>query len=252
MGFPRCIGVDYSGAATPRTRLPGIAVYQAGPGAEPEPVAAPGGGRWTREGLAGWLEEALAGPEPVIAGLDLAFSFPAAYFERYGLQDWDAFLADFRAHWPTDEPEATVEALRPDNSRTGDSGELRLCETWTPGAKSVFRFDFQGAVAKSAHAGIPWLWHLRRELGDRVHFWPFDGFTVPDGVAVLAEVYPALFKRRYPRGERDDHQQDAYAVTRWLREAADRGILGRYLEPPLTAVEARLAREREGWILGVA
>ncbi len=252
MRFAACIGVDYSGAATPRNRLPGIAVYWAGPEAESRPVAAPGGGRWTREGLADWLGQALAGPEPVIAGLDFAFSFPAAYFERYALPDWDAFLADFRAHWPTDEPGATVEALREGSSRTGDLGELRLCETWTAGAKSVFRFDFQGAVAKSAHAGIPWLHRLRRELGDRVHFWPFDGFAVPAGRSVLAEVYPALFKRRYPRGRRDDHQQDAYAVARWLREAADRGILGRYLEPPLTAAEARLVREREGWILGVA
>lgn len=249
-GFAAYVGVDFSGAATPETRLPGLAVYRAGPGAEPRPVAPAGGANWTRAELFDWLAGQLAA-EPTLAGLDFAFAFPEAYFERYGLADWDAFLADFRAHWPTDAPGSTVEGLRAGNPRTGDPGELRLCERWTPAAKSVFRFDFQGAVAKSTHAGLPWLLRLRAERGDRVHCWPFDGWHPAPGRSLLAEVYPALFKRRYPRGERDDHQQDAYAVARWLAETDARGRLPRYLAPPLTAAETRVAG-REGWILGVS
>jgi hypothetical protein len=38
----------------------------------------------------------------------------------------------------------------------------------------------QGAVAKSTHAGIPWLRFIRQRLGARVHFWPFDGWDIPD------------------------------------------------------------------------
>jgi hypothetical protein len=43
----------------------------------------------------------------------------------------------------------------------------------------VFYFDVQGSVAKSTHAGIQWLRFIRQRLGDRVHFWPFDGWDIP-------------------------------------------------------------------------
>ena len=70
----------------------------------------------------------------------------------------------------------------------------RLTEQRTRGAKSVFHFDVQGQVAKSTHAGIPWLRYLRRQLGTRVHFWPFDGWAMPAGRSAVVEVYPALWK----------------------------------------------------------
>jgi hypothetical protein len=37
------------------------------------------------------------------------------------------------------------------------------------GAKSVFHFDVPGSVAKSTHAGLPWLKYLRQKMGERVH-----------------------------------------------------------------------------------
>jgi hypothetical protein len=54
----------------------------------------------------------------------------------------------------------------------------RLTEERSGSAKSVFHFDVQGSVAKSTHAGIPWLRFIRQPLGKRVHFWPFDGWDV--------------------------------------------------------------------------
>ena len=88
-----------------------------------------------------------------------------------------------------------------------------------------------------------------------LHFWPFDGWAVPDGKSVVAEVYPSIFRNRYPGStgtiERTPDQQDAYAVARWLEENTRWGFLRRYLSPPLTEAERRVA-EREGWILGVA
>jgi hypothetical protein len=248
--FAAYVGVDYSGAATPRHRLPGLAVYLARPGGEPEPVAPPRGRNWTRAELHGWLRGQLAA-EPTLAGLDFAFAFPEAYFRRNWLSDWDAFLVDFQRHWPTDRLDTTVDHWRPGNPRSGDPAELRLCERWTPAAKSVFRFDVQGAVAKSSHAGLPWLLRLRRELGAQLHVWPFDGWRPALGCSVVAEVYPALFKRRFPADGRGSHQQDAFAVARWLAEAEAVGRLGRYLEPPLTDAERAVAA-REGWILGLA
>ncbi|MEF8792389.1 hypothetical protein [Thiohalorhabdus sp.] len=249
-GFTAYVGVDYSGAATVHDRLPGLAAYRAAPGEEPRRVRPAKGGNWSRAELHRWLAEQLAA-EPTIAGLDFAFAFPEGYFRRYHLPDWDAFLVDFRHHWPTDAPGVTVEACRPGNPRTGSPDELRLCERWTPAAKSVFRFDVQGAVAKSAHAGLPWLARLRRKQSGTVHFWPFDGFRPTPGKSLAVEVYPALFKRRFHPDGRNDHQQDAYAVARWLAETDTHGFLPRYLQPPLTSEETDTAL-REGWILGVS
>ena len=106
-------------------------------------------------------------------------------------------------------------------------------------------------MAMSTHAGIPWLRKIRQEVGNKVHFWPFDGWTVAKGRSVIAEVYPSLVRRRYPKDRRTKHQQDAYAVARWLTEFDKRKILDRYFDPPLTDEERKVA-DLEGWILGVS
>ena len=106
-------------------------------------------------------------------------------------------------------------------------------------------------MAKFRHAGIPWLCHVRREVGDLVHFWPLDGWEIPEDRSVIAEVYPPVFRNRYPREDRTPDQQDAYSVARWLKEMCENGFLGRYLDLPLTQEEREVAR-LEGWMLGVA
>jgi hypothetical protein len=87
--------------------------------------------------------------------------------------------------------------------------------------------------------------------GDRVHFWPFDGWTVPPSKSAVVEVYPALWSHRFPRNGRDSHQQDAYAAAEWLRRSDLDASLERFFSPNLTGHE-RKAAEIEGWILGVA
>lgn len=148
----------------------------------------------------------------------------------------------------------TVRSLREGNPRTGNAQEFRLVERWTASAKSVFQFDVPGQVATSTHAGIPWLRWLRRcpDIGSRVHFWPFDGFDVPDRMSVIAEVYPSLFRKRYDRRESRsaDDGHDAFVTAAWLYEMDSRDALGSYFRPPLSSSEAEVAR-LEGWILGV-
>lgn len=258
MSFDRYIGIDYSGGETPRSRTPALQVYATDTSAEPRAIPSPAAAtatrlrNWCREEIAAWLiEQARAGCR-YLAGLDHGFSFPGEYFERYGLSSWEEFLDDFCTHWPTDSPHTYVDFIREKHPlRTGSPTELRLTEQWTSSAKSVFHFDVQGQVAKSTHAGLPWLRRIRQAVGDRVHFWPFDGWSIPPGKAVLAEVYPSLVRNRYPRSNRTAHQQDAYAVARWLSESARRGILDRYFQPPLTENE-RAQAALEGWILGVS
>jgi hypothetical protein len=108
----------------------------------------------------------------------------------------------------------------------------------------------QGSVAKSTHAGIPWLRYIRQHAIDRVHFWPFDGWSVPPHRSVVAEVYPALWSRTLPSAGRTLDQQDAYATAEWLRRADGDGSLEKFLCPELEPHERKTA-EIEGWILGV-
>jgi hypothetical protein len=258
--FDLFIGIDYSGATTPNWRNKALQVYAARPNEPPQIVITPScppgeHWNWHRREIAEWLAGPARKGTRFIAGIDHGFSFPQSYFDRYKLTTWPEFLEDFRRHWPTDDDNTYVDFVREGNRRTGRASELRLCEKRTSSAKSVFHFDVQGSVAKSTHAGIPWLRFLRREVGERIHFWPFDGWAIPEGKSVIAEVYPSIFRNRYPRTEnrieRSADQQDAYAVARWLEETTRRGFLSRYLDPPLTDEERRQAG-REGWILGVA
>jgi hypothetical protein len=256
--FNRYIGIDYSGAETCDSSLKGLRVYMADHSNEPCEIAPPPTPRryWTRKAIAQWLVERLSEPSFTLVGIDHGFSFPLRYFEKYGVpHEWTAFLNDFQEHWPTDEKNTYVDFVREGEcgngaARCGDSRWRRITEV-RAGAKSVFHFDVPGSVAKSTHAGIPWLCHLRNRVGDRTHFWPFDGWMVPPGKSAVVEVYPALWSHGFPRDGRDSHQQDAYAAAEWLRRSDQDGNLGRFFSPSLTEQERKDA-EIEGWILGIA
>jgi hypothetical protein len=256
--FTRYIGIDYSGAGAPTDSLPGLRMFVASEMEEAEEIAPPPSPRkyWTRKGLAHWLAGELEHGPPTLVGIDHAFSFPMQYFARHGLpHNWAAFLDDFCAHWPTGDDHTYVCFVRDGlkgrgHARQGDPAWLRLTERWTAAAKSVFLFDVQGQVAASTHAGLPWLRYLRQRCGDRLHFWPFDGWEIPAGRSVVAEVYPSLWMKRFPADGFTGDQRAAFAVAAWLRRADRNDSLRSFLMPPLEPAERFLA-EIEGWILGV-
>jgi len=234
-----------------------LRVYIADRSSLPSEVMPPPSPRkyWTRRGVAEWLVEQLAKDIPTIVGIDHGFSFPLRYFEEHGLKpDWPTFLDDFQYHWPTDE-NIYVDFVRDGAvgngaARMGNARWRRLTEERAGGAKSVFHFDVQGSVAKSTHAGIPWLRFIRQRLGNRVHFWPFDGWDIPAGYSAVAEVYPALWSRSFARANRTGDQHDAYSIAYWLSRADRDDSLAASLKPALTPPEATVAHV-EGWILGV-
>lgn len=255
--FGRYIGIDYSGAQTPTASLPGLRVYLATRDAQPHEVQPPPSPRkyWTRREVAEWLVRELSVGEPALVGIDHGFSFPLAYFERHRLpHDWPGFLDDFQRHWPTDGDHVYVDFVRDGSvgdgkARSGNRRWRRLTEWRAGGAKSVFHFDVQGSVAKSTHAGLPWLRYLRRELGERVHFWPFDGWSPRADRSVIAEVYPSLWSRPFPREGRNSHQHDAWVVAEMLRGQDAGGRVDEWLKPSLSDAERKVA-SIEGWILG--
>ena len=255
--FRRYIGIDYSGAETPTSSLKGLRIYEANVEILPVEVQPPPSPRkyWTRRGVAEWLVECLSEEIPTLVGIDHGFSFPLRYFEVNHLEpDWEVFLDDFHKHWPTDEDNTYVDFVRDGlygngDARAGNARWRRVTEERAR-AKSVFHFDVPGSVAKSTHAGLPWLRHIRKNLGGRVHFWPFDGWKIPAGKSALVEVYPSLWSKSFSREDRTPDQQDAYAAAAWLQQADHDGSLNKFLKPSLLPGEYSVA-EVEGWILGI-
>jgi hypothetical protein len=250
---PRQRLFDMSGST-----LKGLRVYQSEGDGSPVEVPPPPSPRkyWTRRGIAEWSVELLAEDVPTLVGIDHDFSFPLRYCEVHGLKpDWPTFLDDFQKHWPTDSDNTYVDFVRDGfagngAARTGSPRWRRLTEERAGGAKSVFHFDVPGSNAKSTHAGIPWLRFIRRQLGVRVHFWPFDGWDIASGRSAVAEVYPSLWSRAFARESRTGDQHDAYSITAWLSRTDRSGSLGEFLQPDLTQSERAIAQV-EGWILGV-
>lgn len=254
--FDRFIGIDYSGAKTAEASLPGLRVFAADRNTDPVPISPPGAGRkyWSRRQVAEWLALELSHARPTIVGIDHGFSAPVAYFEEHQLPlNWPRFLEDFQRHWPTDSPDTCVDSIRKGTvgsgaHRSGDSRWRRLTEKRTR-AKSIFHFDVPGSVAKSTHAGIPWIRYLRETVGDRLHCWPFDGWGVQPGKSVIAEVYPALWSPRFPREHRTPDEHDAYVIAASLRQFDLNRSLSAKIHPKLSSEEDAIARI-EGWILG--
>jgi hypothetical protein len=86
----------------------------------------------------------------------------------------------------------------------------------------------------------------QQHVKDRVHFWPFDGWSVPPNRSVVAEVYPALWSRTFPSAGRTSHQQDAFAIAEWLRRANCDGSLKKFLYPELEPGERKTAQVTGG------
>jgi hypothetical protein len=255
--FERYIGVDYSGAETADSTLPGLRVYLADCFRSPVEVKPPSSrGYWTRRGIAEWLEQRLGENIVSLIGIDHGFSFPVRYFERHGLsRNWTEFLEDFQRHWPTDEDHTYVDLVREGvcgnaKARCGDARWRRLTEMRAGRAKSVFHFDVPGSVAKSTHAGLPWLLRLRQSNVGPVHFWPFDGWQIPRERSVVSEVYPSLWSKGFSREDRTVDQHDSYSIAEWMTRTDSEGLLPTFFDPVLSPEQQRIA-DIEGWILGV-
>lgn len=101
-------------------------------------------------------------------------------------------------------------------------------------------------MAKSTHSGLPWFLYLHRQLGETVHFWPFDGWDIPASRSAIVEAYPSMWRHAFSAREgMTSDQHDAYAVAKWLRRADREGQLQAALHPRLSPAEQAIA-EVEG------
>ena len=252
--FKNFIGIDYSGAKNPISRLAQLQVYLSD-GRDPPRKVEPlqkGKKNWCRQEVASYIRQILISQNETIIGIDHGLSFPYAYFIRNNLKNWHQMLRSFSEKWMTNAEYSTVDEARARVGSPGGSTEYRLTEKWTSSAKSVFHFDVQGSVAKSTHAGLPWINEMygNKEITERTHFWPFDGFDVKPGKNVVAEIFPSSFRRRYEKKGRSSDEHDAFVVSAWLRDTCLSGNLKTYFKPLLSESEKRKVL-LEGWILGV-
>lgn len=254
--FHSYIGVDYSGKSSPTKRHSSIQVFEAT--CCSQPVQAREQHSWSRQEVHDFLAKKLKKQRNgdagrMIVGVDHGFSFPKSYFSQYGLLSWDDFLRHFDDRWGYARHSELFDNATRHKFSYPNKNELRLTEQFSSSAKSVLNFDPPVTVAFSTHTGIPWLYQLRHEFSDVLHFWPFDGLTIPDAKSVIAEVYPSLFYQRYsyPDFLQRRDAKDACAVALWLQQQDAHDKLDIYLRlPTLTLQEIEVAY-KEGWILGI-
>ena len=286
--FDGYIGIDWSGA---KGRYSGIALAECRADGSGPRLIAPEGARWTRSAVADYLGGRIAAGERLLAGFDFAFGFPWIAGEGY-LAKRVPHIADAFALWELIEqasgdvpdhfagPVVTHEAFAPSYWQRGTQPEgwrndKRLTETACGAATSTYPetvFKLIGAkqVGKAALAGIRTLRAIRLAAPAHVAVWPFEPADKP---AVLAEIYPTLFRRQAlgntakikDRATLDnalaaldsgpaqdapasfsDHDGDALISAAGLRWLDRTGKLFTLPE------EAEAQARREGWIVGVS
>ena len=158
-------------------------------------------------------------------------------------------------------PKDTLTTLQPKRSRPhgpGDLPEFRHADLAAKGAASIWKLYYNGSVGGQAILGIPAVRRLKAARGDAVRIWPFEtGYRALsaadlEGVeAVVAEVYPSLFKAQPAPGEVKDLAQ-VRATAEHFARLDEAGKLGAAFGPAKgAAADAVVDAEREeGWILG--
>jgi hypothetical protein len=86
-------------------------------------------------------------------------------------------------------------------------------------------------------------------LGERLHVWPFDGWSIPAGKSALVEVRSAIWRELEPIAALTAGQKDAFFTASWLKRADESEELAAALQPQLSPPD-KLLSAVEGWILG--
>ena len=111
----------------------------------------------------------------------------------------------------------------------------------------------RGAVGGQFLTCLPHLERLRRDLGDQVAVWPFDGLGDRGAPVVLAETWFGLFGWQSERHEVRDAKQVA-GTLRHFRSIGPDGLLDLLDPQAIAALTGRRRAEvlgEEGWTLGV-
>jgi hypothetical protein len=165
--------------------LKNLRVYSATPDTPPQEEQPPPGPRkyCSRRELAHWLAQELAGDMPTIVGIGSCAVVSAALLRgapvAAGLDGLPGGLpqalaggcaAHLRGLHPQRFPRGRGRAHGQPPVDAADGSAM------PGGAIGVSVRGGQGKVAAATHAGLPWIVFLKRQLGERINAWPFDGW----------------------------------------------------------------------------
>ena len=171
--FDGYVGIDYSGAETPTSSLKGLRVYMADRGSPPvrcsrrRARASTGRGAGSPSGWSSGFPKtgrhwsASTTRSPFRCGISRPIACcpigrPSSMtFNTIGRPMATTFTSILFA----------MASVGNGAARSGNTRWRRLTEDTGRGAKSVFHFDVPGSVAKSTHAGLPWLRYIRQQMG---------------------------------------------------------------------------------------
>ena len=277
--FNHYIGIDYSGAGKHYEPQSNISVAICSNAQEqPFIFASPDKietiGAWSRKSLAEWLVKVLRNREKVLIGIDHAFSLPVYYLEDKKITNFDMMISHVAEFNPINMSNTVHGSIMCNDefSQYFDDGlnlksqafritDKQAHQNKFP-AKPIFKPAKTGhTVTYATFAGIPWLGYIRENVPkDKLHFWPFDGWGIPEGKSAIVEVYPRLFngdksgKKILPPetfGLDNENDRDAYCVAKWMAENDQNGTLDEYLTMKNLSESDRTIADIEGWILGL-
>jgi hypothetical protein len=264
--FDRVIVVDWSGRASPSSRLPSKdAIWIGACDAEGERQTY----HRSRADALAFLSRDLAQGGRQLIGFDFPMGYPAGFARRLVGQD-DArklhrWLSDRIIDGP-DNANNRFDVAEAINLQLGRRGpfwgcpkgrprvhlsplktvdyaalglrEKRRVEIENPPAKSVWQLMGAGSVGSQALLGIPAVHRLAKATGAAI--WPFE----PVGALTLAEVYPSLLAGAVAEaGDPIPDRAQVRLLARALFKLAAAGSLAALFDAPAEAAE-------EGWILG--
>jgi hypothetical protein len=155
-------------------------------------------------------------------------------------------------------PKDALTTLQPTKTRDhgpGDLPEMRYADLAAKGASSIWKLFYNGSVGGQAILGIPAVRRLKLARGEALKVWPFETGLATlteadlDGVeAVVAEVYPSLYKAVPAAGEVKDLAQVRVTAEHFAR-LDETGKLGAVFGPTTPPAPDVAVRE-EGWVLG--
>jgi hypothetical protein len=285
--FDAFVMVDWSAANVPRTGRDSIWICWHDPTGER--LVNPATRHEARALLADWLAEPLARGERVLIGFDFPFGYPAGFAARLGLSGppWWAVWEEIARLVSDDERNSNnrFDVAAAMNERiSGDKfpfwgcparparnclgtkhhrshelnglAERRLIDEYMTGAQPCWKLLGAGSVGGQVLTGIPVVRALREDprWRDGARIWPFEtGLrTEPDGLLIMAEVYPSLWSVSPGAGEPKDAAQ-VRTVARHFAELDRDGAIAELFagDPGLTREQRGRVEAEEAWTLGV-
>jgi hypothetical protein len=237
------------------------------------------------------LERAFGRGERVLLGFDFAFGYPSGLARGLGLSDpswrglWELigellidkannennrfevgaelnrrYSGGVYPFWgcPPRAESANLGRRKPNPPCHGALPDLRPTDRGAPGAQPVWKLAYPGSVGGQTLTGLARLWRLRqdRSLGEAVSIWPLEtGFAPPPPgrrpLALLAEIYPSLWKPRTEPGEVLDAAQVRFVARHLAKLDASESLAPLLAAPAGLLPAARAAAiAEEAWILG--